>query len=65
MSWAAPMTDKIDVEIGTNAEGRKTAVIKDDGAKRAWSGEGSTESEAATEAARKFISDRRSREYVP
>lgn len=57
--------DSIDVSIGVCEEtGKKTAVVTDRGAGRAWSGEGSTESEAATEATRKFLGDRRSSEYV-
>lgn len=54
----------ISVELGTNAEGKSTAVVTDRNANRAWSGEGATHSEAATDATRKFIGDRRSREYV-
>lgn len=56
----------INVELGKNADtGKSTAVITDRAANRAWSGEGGDHAEAATEATRKFLDDRRSREYVP
>jgi hypothetical protein len=55
----------ISVELGTNVEtGKSTAIVTDRNANRAWSGEGATHSEAATDATRKFIGDRRSREYL-
>jgi hypothetical protein len=38
-------------------------LIKDTKSNRAWSGEGDTQNKASTEATRKMISDRRSREY--
>lgn len=60
----------IDIEIAnaTSGDGTptggKTAVVIDRKSQRAWSGEGQTESEAATKALRSFIGDRRAREYV-
>lgn len=45
---------------GSVIKGLKTAVIQDHKANRAWSGEGATHDQAATEATRKF----RAREYV-
>lgn len=61
-----PDKDAIDVQIIPPAEdgGKHQAIISDKLAKRAWSGEGNTGSEAATEATRKFIGDRRVREYM-
>lgn len=56
--------DKIDVKVGEAESGKRQAVVTDRGAGRAWSGEGNTDSEAATEAVRKFVGDRRSREYL-
>ncbi len=44
--------------------GKAQAVVKDTQAQRAWSGEGDTMSQAATEAMRKFLGDRRAGEYV-
>ncbi len=44
--------------------GKQQAVVTDRSSGRAWSGEGDTTSEAATEAVRKFIGDRRAREYM-
>lgn len=57
----------VKVELGESPAdpARKTAVIRDDAANRAWSGEGPTHAEAATEATRKFVSDRRVKEYLP
>lgn len=61
-----PDKDAIDVQIiSPPADGGKhQAIITDKMGQRAWSGEGNTGSEAATEATRKFIGDRRIREYV-
>lgn len=57
--------DNIDVVVTEAKDGEPaTAVIQDRTAQRAWSGEGRTGSEAATEATRKFIGDRRVREYT-
>lgn len=60
------VANNVEVEIGdsTSGNGAKTAVITDKAANRAWSGEGKTAGEAATEATRKFLGDRRAREYV-
>lgn len=55
----------VDVVLGTNPDGVKTAVIQDQAARRSWSGEGATHDEAATQATRKFMCDRRVREYLP
>ena len=52
------------VVTGTTPDGKKTATIEDGASRRAWSGEGATVDEAATEATRKFIGDRRAREYT-
>lgn len=59
--------DKIEVSVGEHPEGngKRAAVVTDRNANRAWSGEGATDSEATTEAVRKFIGDRRVREYMP
>lgn len=61
-------SDNIEVEINLpysseNPGSKHQAVIKDQAAGRAWSGEGDTAGKAATEATRKFINDRRVREY--
>lgn len=62
------MSDKaadVSVELGTSPDGTKTAVVKDPASNRAWSGEGATPHDAAaTNATRKFLSDRRAKEYV-
>lgn len=56
----------IEVSVGEHPDGsgNRAAVVKDQRSQRAWSGEGKTDSEATTEAVRKFLGDRRSREYV-
>ena len=57
--------NNIDVEVTPAKDGGQAqAVIKDEVAKRAWSGEGKDESAATTEAMRKFLGDRRTREYT-
>lgn len=53
-----------DRQVGDTISG-KTAVVIDRKGGRAWSGEGPTESEAATDAVRNFVGDRRTREYLP
>lgn len=58
-------SDNVDVVLGTNPDGSKTAVIQDVKGQRAWSGEGKTHDEAATQATRRFIDDRRVKEYLP
>lgn len=63
-------SEDIEVEINLpysagNPGSKHQAVIKDNAANRAWSGEGDNSNEATTEATRKFISDRRVREYMP
>lgn len=60
-------SENIDVEISDRADGMpgKQAVVIDRKGGRAWTGEGATDSAAATEATRKFIGDRRAREYLP
>ena len=59
------MRDNVEVEVFDHPNGTgKAAVVRDQKAERAWSGEGATESAAATEAMRKFLGDRRAREYV-
>lgn len=55
--------DHVEVELGESGD-RKTAVLTDKPSGRAWSGEGDTHAEAATAATRKFLGDRRAREYV-
>lgn len=57
----------LDVVISpaSDGSGGADAVIKDDKAARAWSGRGKTASEAATQAVRKLLGDRRIREYMP
>lgn len=56
-------SNDVEVELG-EIDGKKNATINDRGASRSWSGEGSTHAEAATEATRKFLKDRRSGEYI-
>lgn len=60
------MRDNIGVEILPDAgDGSpRQVVINDHRAGRAWSGEGKTTSEAATEAVRRLLGDRRAREYM-
>lgn len=61
--------EDIEVEINysptgvANGTGQYDATVRD-GNSRAWSGSGSTPGAAATEATRKFLGDRRAREYV-
>ena len=61
--------DNIEIEITDRIVGEtvsgKTAVVIDRKGNRAWSGEGDTENAATTDAVRKFIGDRRVREYTP
>lgn len=59
--------DNLEVEVGPHPEdsSKRAAVVKDVKANRAWSGEGATDSEATTEAVRKFVGDRRTKEYLP
>lgn len=53
------------VEGETIASGRqKTAAVFDRKGGRAWTAEGPDASTASTEAVRKFLGDRRAREYV-
>lgn len=56
------------VETASGQDGFGSAVhqitITDRKAQRAWSGSGKTVGEAATEATKKFLGDRRAREYV-
>lgn len=56
--------ENVEVVVGDNEAGGKSATITDRKAGRAWSGEGDTESKATTEAMRKFLGDRRVREYT-
>lgn len=60
------MKENIEVTVGEHPEGngKRSAVVQDRTAGRAWSGEGATDSQATTEAVRKFLGDRRTREYV-
>lgn len=64
------MRDDIEVSTGDVCgdagmpTGRKQAVIVDRPAGRAWSHEADTTNDAVTGAMRKFLGDRRSREYV-
>jgi len=62
------MSAKEDIEVTIVPPGadsaKHQAVITDRAAKRAWSGEGDSSNEAATEATRKFLGDRRTREYM-
>lgn len=58
---------EIDVTvIGQHPDGtsKRAAVVTDKEGGRAWSGEGATDDAAATNAVRKFLRDRRAREYV-
>lgn len=62
----------VEVVIGDHPEDRwnpdgqkrRAAVVIDKRAGRAWTGEGWTDGEAATDAVRRFLGDRRAREYV-
>lgn len=62
------MRDDIDIEVADRVVGEtvdgKTAVVTDRKSGRAWSGEGANINGAATDALRKFLGDRRAREYV-
>lgn len=57
-----------DINVGIERDpansDRYQAVITDTSSQRAWTGDGNTAGEACTEATRKFLGDRRSREYV-
>lgn len=53
------------VSDSPSGNGDKAAVITDRAAGRAWSGEGGSADAATTEAVRRFVDDRRSREYLP
>lgn len=64
---------RIDIEIkatespeGTVVanERSRTAVVIDRKSNRAWTAEGETDNSATTEAVRRFLDDRRSKEYV-
>jgi hypothetical protein len=54
----------IDMQIVHQPGGKVQATIRDTKHQRAWSGEGTSENAAATEAIRGFTGDRRLREYV-
>ena len=62
------MRDDIEVETHYTAEQGvekpHSAVITDRKSQRAWSGEGETCGKAVTEATKKFLGDRRAKEYV-
>lgn len=62
------MRENINVEIADRIVGEtvsgKTATVTDRKSGRAWSGEGADSGAATTEAVRKFLGDRRAREYV-
>lgn len=67
------MRENIDVVISDTqssdgsaipAERSKTAAVLDRKGGRAWTAEGPTENVATTEAVRKFLGDRRTKEYV-
>ena len=62
-------SEEISVETGTRTAEDGSGVqhqvtITDHKASRAWSGTGQSVAEAATHATRKFLGDRRAREYV-
>jgi len=60
-------SENISIETSEGAEGSETShqvTITDRKASRAWSGEGASVAEAATQATRKFLDDRRAREYI-
>lgn len=57
------MKDNIDVLHGTTEAGEHTTVVQDRPAGRAWTGIGKTSNEASTEAMKKFLGDRRTKEY--
>ncbi len=50
-----------DAETGVQ---NQQVVIQDSSARRAWTGEGATVGEAATQAVRRLLGDRRVREYT-
>lgn len=57
--------DDINVVVNpTPTNGKYNAVLQDNRRQRAWSGEGTTQSDAATDATRKFLNDRHAPEYV-
>ena len=57
------IADRVDPGDGVTVTG-KTATVLDRKAGRAWTGEGNDANAASTEAVRKFLGDRRTREYV-
>lgn len=62
----AKASDDISINIvkPTSSGEKFKATVNDVSRQRAWSGQGSTESEASTEAVRGFLNDRRAPEYV-
>jgi hypothetical protein len=61
------MRENIEVETASVTTDNKTthsAAIVDRKANRAWAGTGDSAGKAMTEATRKFLGDRRAREYV-
>jgi hypothetical protein len=60
------MSEPTDVTVKHGEiDGVKNTVISDRVSNREWSGTGTTHDESSTEATRKFIGDRRVREYIP
>jgi hypothetical protein len=59
--------DQLDVVTNPHPSqsGRYQGTVRDVARQRAWSGEGNTSDEAATEALRGFLADRRSPDYLP
>jgi len=54
-----------DIAVDVTYDGGKTNVaVTDRASGRAWTGSGATTGEAATEATRKFLGDRRAAEYL-
>lgn len=60
----APDREHLEVEIGTQSDGKQFAVIADRHRGRAWDGVGDSAGQATTEALKKFLSHRTSPEYI-
>lgn len=60
----APDRDHLEVEIGTQSDGKDYAVIRDRVRYRAWDGVGDSAGTAATEALKKFLAHRTAPEYI-
>lgn len=57
--------ENIEVEAAAPVGEAHQVVITDRKSGRAWSGEGKSHNEAATQAVRRLLGDRRTHEYLP